>query len=142
MKRLNKIINLYNKYKEVINYLIFGFLTTVVSLVVYYVLTFTVLEPENTVSLQIANVLSWVASVVFAYVTNRKYVFNSKSKNIIKEMGSFFGARIVTLLMDMFIMFIGVTVLRGNDRILKIISQVVIIISNYVFSKLFVFKKR
>ena len=71
--------------KEVIMYLIFGVLTTIVSLAVYYVLIFTLLNPENAIQLQIANILSWIAGVAFAYVTNRKFVFESKEKNKFKE---------------------------------------------------------
>ena len=139
---MEKIKELYKKYKEIINYLIFGVLTTVVSLIVYYVAVYTFLNPENAVQLQIANILSWIAGVTFAYFTNRKYVFNSKEQNRLKEAGNFVMARVVTLLMDMVIMWLGVTLLCFNDKIMKLISQVVIIISNYVFSKLFVFKKK
>ena len=70
--------------REIIMYLIFGVLTTVVSLAVYYLLIFTVLNPENAIQLQIANILSWVAGVAFAYITNRKYVFESNEKNKVK----------------------------------------------------------
>ena len=90
---------------------------------------------------QIANILSWIGAVIFAYITNRKYVFESKNKNILKECSSFFGARIITLIMDIVIMFVGVTLLKQNDKIFKILSQVVVIVSNYLFSKIFVFKK-
>lgn len=136
-----KIINFYNKYKEIINYLIFGFLTTVVSLIVYYGLTFTIINPNKAIELQIANILSWLAGVIFAYVTNRKYVFNSKNSNIKKELFNFGGARVITLAMDMVIMGVFVTVLGLNDKIMKIISQIIVVASNYIFSKLFVFKK-
>lgn len=139
---MNKIVSLYKKYIEIINYLIFGFLTTVICLAVYYVLTLTIIDPNNGFGLQIANVLSWIAGVIFAYVTNRKFVFNSNNKNVKKELISFVSARIVTLLMDMLIMGISVSILGLNDKIMKIISQVVVIVSNYIFSKLFVFKKR
>lgn len=132
---------LLNKYREIIMYLIFGVLTTVVSLAVYYLLVYTILNPDNALQLQIANIISWIAGVAFAYVTNRSMVFQSKNTNKLKEATSFVAARVVTLLMDMVIMFIGVTLLHGNDKILKLISQVVVIVSNYVFSKLFVFKK-
>ena len=135
------MLKLYNKYKEVIMYLIFGFLTTIISLIVYFLLTKTILNPNNPILLQIANITSWICGVTFAYITNRKYVFESKNKNKVKEATSFVTARIITLLMDMLIMYIGVTVLRYNDEIIKIISQIVIIISNYLFSKLFVFVK-
>ena len=139
---MEKITELYLKYKEAINYIIFGVLTTVVSLAVYYISVFIFLNPENAIQLQIANILSWIAGVAFAYFTNRKYVFESTEKNKLKEAGKFVLARVATLIMDMIVMWLGVTVLLLNDKIIKLISQIVIIISNYIFSKLFVFKKK
>ena len=139
---MEKIKELYLKYKEVINYLIFGVLTTVVSLVIYYISVFTFLNQEDAIQLQIANIISWIAGVAFAYFTNRKFVFESKEKNKLKEAGKFVLARATTLVMDMLIMWLGVTVLHLNDKIIKLISQVVIIVSNYIFSKLFVFKNK
>lgn len=138
---MEKIKKLYSKYKEIINYLVFGVLTTIVSLAVYYISVLTFLNPENAIQLQIANILSWIAGVTFAYVTNRKYVFESKQQNKLKEASKFVLSRVVTLLMDMLIMWLGVTILHGNDKIIKLISQVVVVILNYVFSKIFVFKK-
>lgn len=138
---MNKIKELYLKYKEIINYLIFGVLTTIVSLVTYYICVYTILDPDNAVQLQIANVISWIISVAFAYITNRKFVFESKEKNKIKEASKFVTSRIATLLMDMAIMYVGVTVLRFNDKIMKLISQVVVIVMNYILSKILVFKK-
>ena len=138
---MNKIKELYLKYKEIINYLIFGVLTTIVSLVTYYICVYTILAPDNAVQLQIANVISWIISVAFAYITNRKFVFESKEKNKIKEASKFVTSRIATLLMDMAIMYVGVTVLRFNDKIMKLISQVVVIVMNYILSKILVFKK-
>ena len=135
-------MKLIKKYKEIIMYLIFGVLTTVVSLATYYLLVYTILDPNKAVELQIANILSWCAGVIFAYITNRKYVFESKNKNKLKESIRFVEARLITLFMDMGIMFVGVTLMNGNDKIIKIISQVVIIIANYLFSKLMVFKKK
>ena len=123
------ISEVFKKYKEVILYLIFGFLTTVVSLIVYYLLT-----------IQIANIISWVCGVTFAYFTNRKYVFESKNTNRFKEATSFVSARIITLLLDMLLMGVGVSILRFNDKIMKIVSQFLVIVLNYVFSKLFVFR--
>ena len=139
---MKKMKELYIKYKEIINYLIIGVLTTVVSLVVYYISVYTFLDPENGVQLQIANIISWIAGVVFAYFTNRKFVFESQEKNKLKEAGKFTLARLTTLIMDMIIMWLGVTILHFNDKITKIFSQIVIIICNYVFSKVFVFKKK
>lgn len=139
---MEKIKELYLKYKEILNYLIFGVLTTLVSMGVYYISVLTFLNPSNAIQLQIANVLSWIAGVIFAYFTNRKYVFESTEKNKAKEASKFVFSRVVTLLMDMAIMWLGVTALHRSDKIMKIVSQVVIIISNYLFSKLFVFKRK
>lgn len=138
---MKKILNLYKKYKEIINYLIVGVLTTIISLVVYYISVFTFLNPDNSIQLQIANILSWIAGVAFAYFTNRKYVFESKNKNKLQESAKFVSSRITTLLLDMFIMWLGVTILHFNDKLIKLISQVLVIVGNYVLSKLFVFKK-
>ncbi len=139
---MKKIIDLYKKYKEIINYLIVGALTTLVSLVTYYICVSTFLDPNNGIQLQIANIISWILSVTFAYITNRIFVFESKNKNILKEVVSFTSSRVITLLIDMFIMFIMVTTLKLNDKISKLVCQVVVIILNYIFSKLFVFKKK
>ncbi len=140
MEKIKKIINKVFT-KEIILYVIFGVLTTVVSLLTYYICVGTFLNAENPVQLQIANIIAWVVSVAFAYITNRKFVFESKNQNKISEATKFVTSRIATLLMDMFIMFLGVTILKLNDKIIKLISQVVVIVANYVFSKIFVFKK-
>lgn len=137
----NKCGKLYGKYKEIINYLIFGVLTTVISLIVYYVLTFTLLNPKNSIELQIANIVSWCAGVLFAYFTNRKFVFESKNKNKLKEFATFTTARITTLVLDMLVMFIFVTTLHLNDKIFKLVSQVLVVVGNYILSKLIVFKR-
>mgnify|MGYP001135032774 CR=1 FL=1 len=139
---MNKLLDIYRKHTEIINYLIVGVLTTVVSLVSYFVCTYTFLDPTNKVELQIANIISWVLAVAFAYFTNRIFVFKSKEKNMLKEATTFVGSRIISLLMDMFTMFIIVSVLHLNDKIGKLISQVIVTVANYVLSKLFVFKKK
>lgn len=143
---MKKIINLYKKYEEIINYLVVGVLTTVVSLVVKWGLLFTILDASNAFQLQVAVVTSWVIAVIFAYVTNRIFVFKSKSKDILKEITSFFGARILTLGMEMLIMWFFVTLLELNSDlwvfIWTMLAQVLVIIFNYIFSKLFVFKKK
>lgn len=134
--------SIYHKNEEIWNYLIVGGLTTVISLLVYYICVYTFLDANKAIELQIANIISWIISVLFAYVTNRIFVFKSKEKNILKEATSFIGSRIVTLLLDMLTMFILVTLLHGNDKIGKIISQIIVIVGNYIISKLFVFKKK
>lgn len=125
--------------KEIFVYIIVGILTTIVGLVVYYGLTFTVLNADDPLQLQVANILMWIVAVTFAYVTNRKFVFESKNEKIIQEALSFYGARIVTLLVDMGLMFLFVSLLKFDDRIVKLMVQVVVIVLNYVFSKFLVF---
>lgn len=143
---MEKIKELYTKYKEVINYLIFGILTTVVSLATKYLLLFTILDAENGVQLQIAVIISWIVACTFAYITNRIWVFESKSKEVIKEAIKFYASRLATLGLEMLIMFIFVTALGLNTRIWVIVwtifAQVVIVIGNYVLSKLIVFKNK
>jgi len=138
---MEKIKELYLKHKEIINYLIVGGLTTLISLIVYYGAVFTFLNPENAVELQIANILSWISGVTFAYFTNRKFVFESKNPNKLKEATKFVGSRVTTLALDMLVMYVGVTLLKFNDKIMKLIAQVLVIVGNYIISKLFVFKK-
>ena len=141
---MQKIWNLYHKYEEIINYIIVGGLTTLVNLVVKYGLLFTVLKAEDAFELQVAIIISWIAAVSFAYVTNRIFVFKSKNKNIFKEVVSFFGARVATLLMEMFIMWFFITLLKLNTDfyvlIFTFITQVLIMVGNYILSKVFVFK--
>ena len=132
---------LWKKYKELIRYLIVGILTTVVSLGTYFLCVRTFLNPEAAIELQIANIISWIAAVTFAYVANRVYVFESKNSNILKEVFLFFMARVGSLLLDMGIMFIGVTLMGVDDTIVKLVVQAVVIVVNYVLSKLIVFRK-
>lgn len=132
---------IYYKNPEVWNYLIVGFLTTIVSLVTYFVCTCTFLDSKVEIELQIANVISWIFAVTFAYFTNRIFVFKSKEKNMVKEASKFVGSRILSLLMDMLTMFIIVSVLHLNDKIGKLVSQVIVTVANYFLSKLLVFKK-
>ena len=129
------------KYGEIVRYLIVGILTTVVSLGTYYGCVFTFLNPENALQLQVANVLSWIIAVTFAYITSRIYVFQSKQENILREMAAFYSSRLLTLFMDMAIMFIMVTLCRVDDKLAKLVVQVVVTVANYVFSKIFVFRR-
>ena len=143
MKKLWEICReLLKKYREQISYLVVGGLTTAVSLLTYYLCTKTFLNPEIPLQLQAANVISWICAVAFAYVTNRRYVFRSRAENKVQEAAKFVLSRVTTLLMEMAIMWLGVTVLGVNDRIVKLVAQVVIILANYVLSKLLVFRKK
>ena len=99
------------KYAEVLRYLVVGGLTTVVSLVIFYGCVFTVLDGRNAVQLQIANIISWIGAVAFAYVTNRVFVFKSTEDKVLREICSFVLSRVVTLLTDMGTMFLLATIL-------------------------------
>ena len=134
-------MNIYKKYKEIINYLIVGVLTTIVSLAVYYVCVIIFLDPQNAIELQIANIMSWIGAVIFAYITNRKIVFKSKNPNVPKEIIIFIGSRLLTLFMDMFLMFFLVTCMNVNDKMSKLLVQCIVMVANYLFSKILVFRK-
>lgn len=141
---IEKIEKLYNNYKEIVNYLIIGVLTTVVSLVSFYLIRIFVFTSNSQFDIQLANVISWVLAVLFAFVTNKKYVFESKSTGYQKflEMIKFYVSRLTTLGIEMFVMWLLTSPLKVDDMISKIIVQFIIVILNYVFSKLFVFKKK
>ncbi|MBP3920761.1 MAG: GtrA family protein [Bacilli bacterium] len=133
------MIKVYKKYEEVINYLIVGGLTTLVSVFVYAL--FTKLFHVN---YMISNVISWVASVLFAYVTNKRFVFKSKCDNkrkVFVEIYQFFKYRVLSFVIDILLMYVFVELFGIDDMIAKVIVQVIVIVLNYVFSKLFVFKK-
>ena len=138
---MKKLFGIYDKYQEIINYLIVGGLTTLVSLVTYYLCVYTVLDPKDAIQLQLANVISWICAVIFAYITNRIFVFKSKCLDKMEEFLSFLGSRIVTLILDMTLMFVLVSCISFNDKISKLIVQMLVIVINYIFSKMFVFKK-
>ncbi|MGX4598435.1 GtrA family protein [Faecalimicrobium sp. JNUCC 81] len=136
---MNSLLSLYNKYKEVILYLFFGVLTTIVSFVSYYFCS-EVLQIHYLIS----NIISWVLAVAFAYATNRIWVFKSKSNNLtsmLKEMFTFVNCRLLSGVIDMVVMFLLVDVLIINDLYAKLFTQVIVVILNYVFSKLIIFKK-
>lgn len=131
----DELDNLYKKYKEVIDYIIVGALTTFVSIASYWVLRLII---NN---YMINTIISWICAVLFAYFANRKYVFRSKSDKILDEFSKFVGCRILTLGMEIVLMYVFVSLFKINDMIAKIILQVIILILNYVFSKFFVFVK-
>ena len=137
---MKKLQILDGRYGEILRYLIIGGLTTFVSLGVYWICVSTFLDPHSALKLQAANVISWIAAVTFAFFTNRTYVFRSRGKNIAKEAWRFYISRLSTLAADMLIMFVLVTLMHWNDKIAKLIVQVVVTILNYLFSKFLVFR--
>lgn len=131
---------MYKKYEEGINYLIFGFLAFVLNYVLYYLFS-------KVLSLHylLATVLSWALTVVFAYWTNRTFVFKSKNKDaksLFGEFVSFIGARVATELLEVALMFLMVDCAHFNEFISKFVCQVVVILANYFLSKLWIFKEK
>ena len=130
------IIKYIKKYKEQILYLVFGGLTTLINIIVFFI-TNKVLN----ISWQISNILAWFFAVLFAYIVNRKFVFESKNENVLKEMISFFFFRILSLFIDMAVMFIFIDIIKLDSAISKLLVQFIIVVVNYIFSKLIIFNK-
>ena len=128
-----------NKYKDVIPYLFFGVCTTLVNVVVYWILAY----PFNA-GVMLSTFIAWFAAVLFAYLTNRKWVFHSSAttiKEIVYEAMSFFLCRIATGLVDWACMWIFVEQLHINDIFIKVSANILVIVLNYIASKLVVFRK-
>lgn len=136
------IKDMYKKYKEIINYLFFGFLTVLVTVVTYLFFANVLFTEKNDLTIQIANVLSWICAVIFAYFTNRIFVFESKTtgKKKYKEFINFVLARVLSLCVDMIMMYVLYSIIHLNDTISKLIVQIVVVIINYILSKLIIFK--
>jgi len=136
---MEKIKELYFKHKEKILYLIFGGFTTVVCLICV-----AIFEYQFNIVGVAARIPSDIIAIIFAYITNKIWVFESKCNNI-KELGreiiSFFGARAFTLVLSSLLVFIFVDTLGWNNMAVNLIATVITILLNYVFSKLFIFKK-
>ena len=133
------IIKIYRKYKEAIDYLFWGGVAFVLSMVLFYVFA-NVMDIYE----QIANILSWIICVIFTYLTNRIFVFQSKVKGIkkiFKEFKDFVTARLLTLVMENVILFVMIDLLTVNNMVSKLVGQFVVIVSNYFLSKLWIFKK-
>lgn len=141
-KIIRYLLKIYNN-REIFCYLVAGFLTVLVNLISKWALLFTVLNSKNAFELQLSVIISWIVAVLFAYFINRFYVFNSKNDKIVLELVNFFSSRIITLIIEIILMWFLITLLKLDQIIIiTILIQVVIIILNYILSKLFVFKKR
>jgi putative cell wall teichoic acid glycosylation protein gtcA len=136
---IKKFLNLYKKYEEIVNYIVVGGMTTIISILSYYL--FRIILSSNTnLNVQISTILSWIVAVTFAYFANRIFVF--KSNNSRKtEAVKFVTSRIMSLLIEMLVMFILTSVVKINDKVAKVLVQFIIVILNYLFSKIFVFKR-
>jgi putative flippase GtrA len=136
---VRKIFDLVEKYWDIISYLFFGVLTTVVNWLVYFPL-YNWAEVSATVS----TVIAWVVAVAFAYLTNKPFVFRSHDwswKAVKPELAKFLGCRIGSGVMEVFVMWLTVEVLFWNGNLMKILVSVLVVILNYVGSKLLVFRK-
>ena len=135
-----KIRELAVKYRSIILYVVFGAMTTLVNMAAYW-LCFDVIGIPNVPS----TVIAWVLAVSFAFVTNKLWVFDSKSwdaQTLKHEIPTFFGARLLTGLLDVGIMYVTVDVMGWNGMVWKLVSNVIVIILNYIASKLVIFKKK
>ena len=121
--------------KELFFYILFGILTTLVNIVVY--LLFSKIFNVNYI---FSNIIAWFVSVLFAYVTNRIWVFESKSTKIFKEISLFFAARLFSGILDTGLMYVFIDLMKFGDEFSKIIIQIIVVILNYVLSKFFIFK--
>lgn len=129
----------YKKNKEVLLYLFFGVLTFFVGIFTYAYFNVTLEMNEL-----IANIISWVIAVTFAFVTNRIWVFQASTKTLvefIKQMASFFVGRVMTLIIEEIILLVFISILGFDSMIVKIVAQIVVIVFNYAISKLVVFRK-
>ena len=131
-------ISWYNKYKEGLLYLFFGGCTTLINILTFFICR------QIELSIVVSNIIAWVVAVIFAFITNKLIVFDSKNmdkKVVMKETISFFIARIITLGIDMGIIYLMIDVMKIHEMISKVVANIVVIIVNYIFSKLFIFKK-
>ena len=131
--------NLYKKHKDIIPYIFFGVCTTIINVIVYWIIShmFKAATMPSTI-------VAWLVAVFFAYITNRKWVFHSEAttlRKVIIEGLSFLGCRLATGVLDWLCMFVFVDILKFNDLIIKLMANILVIVLNYLASKLIIFKK-
>lgn len=136
----DKVKSLYEKYYDLILYLVFGVLTTGVNYVVY-------LPCYNILGLSasVSNAIAWVVSVAFAFVTNKPFVFRSydwSAKVVLPELAKFLGCRVGSGVLETAILFVTVDMLKWDGNLWKIVTSVMVVVLNYIGSKLLVFRKK
>ena len=137
---LNKLRQLMNKYRDLVLYLVFGVLTTVVNYIVYLPLLMLCNVPAS-----VCNVISWTAAVAFAFLTNKPFVFKSHDWSagvLIPELGKFVGSRVFSGAVETLFILLTVDIWGWNGVVMKLVTSAVVIVLNYVTSKLFVFHKK
>lgn len=140
MRMLQKIRELMIQYWDIVSYLFFGVLTTVVNYLVYF-------PCYNTLGLSavISNAIAWAVAVAFAYLTNKPFVFRSNdwsAKTVIPELTKFLGCRIGSGAAETVILYFAVDLLGMNGNVWKLLTNVLVVILNYIGSKLLVFRKK
>ena len=136
---MKRICELIQKNRDILLYLVFGVLTTLVNYIVYFPCCYLGIPAS------VSNILAWVVSVLFAYVTNKPFVFRSKDwsmKTVVPEAARFFGCRIGSGALESSILFVTVDLLHWNSAVWKIFTSVLVVVLNYVGSKLLVFRKK
>ena len=136
---MQKIRQLIEKYRDVVSYLFFGVLTTLVNYLIY-------LPCYNLLGLSgsVSNMIAWVVAVAFAYLTNKPFVFKShdwSKETVLPELTKFIGCRLGSGLVETVIIFLTVDLLAWNGNIMKLVTNVIVVILNYIASKWLVFKK-
>lgn len=133
------IVMFLHKYKDMILYIFFGLCTMIVNIITYW------LSAKIFSSVVINTIVAWLIAVLFAYLTNRKFVFDSEAKTlyeIIAESMSFFSCRLMTGIFDVAVMWFFVDILNFNDVVIKTESNIIVILLNYAASKFVIFRKR
>ena len=143
--KLKKLADWYRNHQEGMRYLIFGALSTIVNILTYAIFAVLILKavPEE-LRVNISEIIAFIVALVFAYVTNKLYVFKSKTNNIkelIREMTSFTSCRIITEIISIIMMNMAIW-FSINDVFMKVVANIVVIVLNFVFSKLIIFKKK
>ena len=134
------IIKFVKSHSDIVAYLFFGVCTTLINLIVYWIASALFKH-----SVIISTTIAWVLAVLFAYLTNRKWVFHSnatRAKDIICELVSFFACRVTTGVLDIICMWLFVEVLHFNDMLIKLLANFLVIILNYIASKIIIFKRK
>lgn len=137
---MKSIINVLYHYKDLITYTFFGVCTTAINIAVY-----NIFYREVQISNILSTIIAWFVAVIFAFITNKLFVFNSKSfeKNKLKhELMAFFLCRLLTGILDVGIMLVAVDCMKGNGVFWKTVSNIIVIILNYVASKIIIFKNK
>lgn len=134
---LNNFVNWYKEHTEGMRYLIFGGISTLINMIVF------ILLEKIGLSTLVSNTIAWIMSVIFAYITNKMCVFNvsiNNKKELLREISSFLGCRIFTLIIDEIYMYVTIDIFNLNSILMKIISNIIVIVLNFIFSKIFIFK--